>query len=333
MPRRAIVLFNLGGPLTLEDVRPFLHNLFSDPAILRVPTFVRRFLAWWISKKRTPEAQKIYRHLGGGSPLLKNTLSQAEALEKVLSEQGEEVKVFVCMRYWHPRAEEVVAQVKAWEPDNVILLPLYPQFSTTTTGSSLLEWRQETRRQGLMIPEQVVGCYPTQKKWVQSLASGVLKALKKNPKTRVLFSAHGLPLSIVRQGDPYPKHVEKTAQAVVDLLGKKNTSFDWLVSYQSRVGPMKWLTPSTEDEIVRAGKEGRPLIVVPVAFVSEHSETLVELDVEYRELALKAGVPSYDRVAAVGLNPEFIEGLKDLVLGESPVPGCVQKVEGNCACI
>ncbi|MCP4924083.1 MAG: ferrochelatase [bacterium] len=331
MPRRAIVLFNLGGPLGPKDVKPFLYNLFSDPSILRIPGLVRPLLAWWISKKRTPEARKIYNHLGGGSPLLKNTQAQARALEKSFDTE-EDTKVFVCMRYWAPQAKEVVALVKDWNPDEVVLLPLYPQFSTTTTGSSFAQWRQEARRQGLAAPERAVGCYPTQKGWVRSLAFGLSEALKQTPEARILFSAHGLPLSIVNQGDPYPVHVEKTAQAVIASLGGVGVNLDWGVSYQSRVGPKKWLTPSTESEVVRAGRGKKSLIVVPVSFVSEHSETLVELDIEYRDLAEREGVPSYVRVPAVGLGKDFIGGLRDLVLGEIPESGCFKKMEGCCAC-
>ena len=308
----AIVLFNLGGPDSPRAIRPFLRNLFNDPAIIGAPFLVRWFLSHWIAFKRAPVAREIYAHIGGKSPLLELTERQAEALEQRF--QGpDEVKTFVAMRYWHPMTDAVIDKVKAFEPDKIVLLPLYPQFSTTTSGSSLDDWRRRAGRAGLKAPATAVCCYPEEPGLISALAALIAETLteaSRAGKPRVLFSAHGLPKQIVEGGDPYPAHVEATARAVVDKLDIPD--LDWVVCYQSRVGPLEWIGPATEDEIARAGNEGVALVVVPIAFVSEHSETLVELDMEYAELARDSGVPDYRRVAAVGCHGDFIDGLKNL---------------------
>jgi len=309
----AIVLFNLGGPDSLGAVRPFLRNLFNDPAIIDAPGPVRWFLAHWISLKRAPIARAIYEHLGGSSPLLQQTTDQARALEQQFS-SDDEVKTFIAMRYWHPMSDETASAVKAFCPNRIILLPLYPQYSTTTTGSSISDWQRAASKAGLSVPTSAICCYPQEPGFISTMVDSLRVALleasnKGNP--RILFSAHGLPEKIVATGDPYPDHVEKTARAIVDKLDQPD--IDWIVCYQSRVGPLKWIGPSTDDEIARAAKDGVPVVVVPIAFVSEHSETLVELDIEYRDLALSLGVPAYHRVATAGLAPDFIGGLKSLV--------------------
>lgn len=309
----AVVVFNLGGPDCIEAVEPFLRNLFSDPAILRVPGFLRRFLANWIARRRKSVAEEIYHHLGGSSPLLANTKAQARALEQAW-EGPEAVKVFTAMRYWHPRAEETVAQVRAWGPNRVVLLPLYPQYSTTTTESSVCEWMDTAARQGLTAPTFSVCCYPDDEGFISALAALTKprwdKVRKEGP-ARVLFSAHGLPERIAKGGDPYPAHCLRTAAATAQALGLAES--DWVLCFQSRVGPLKWIGPETEAEIRRAGQEGVAVVVVPVAFVSEHSETLVELDQEYRALALTTGVPRFERVPTVGTHKAFIGGLVGLV--------------------
>ncbi|MGE0735834.1 MAG: ferrochelatase [Alphaproteobacteria bacterium] len=311
MARVAVVLFNLGGPDKPDSVEPFLFNLFSDPAILRVPGFVRWFLARLISRRRAPVAREIYAQLGGGSPILPNTQAQARALETALQDTANELRCFIAMRYWHPFAAEAARAVKEFSPDEIVLLPLYAQFSTTTTASSLEDWQRAARDIGLNAPSRTLCCYPDQPGYIAALAAPIAAAVAATPSARVLFSAHGLPEKIVRQGDPYQWQVERTARAVVEQVNKPE--LDWLVCYQSRVGPLKWLGPSTEDEIKRAGAEKKPLIVVPIAFVSEHSETLVELDIEYRHVAEQAGVPSYTRLPTVSADPAFIAGLADLV--------------------
>ena len=319
MTKTAIVLFNLGGPDTPAAVQPFLFNLFNDPAIIRLPNPFRWGLAKVISRRRAPIAREIYQNLGGGSPLLPNTEAQARALETALmsgepDSGGDDFKVFIAMRYWHPFSDEAVRNVKAYAPDQILLLPLYPQFSTTTTGSSVADWDRAAAKAGLSVPTKTLCCYPADPGFVSEVVTRLRKALDQfeeqaggGKKPRILFSAHGLPKKIIEAGDPYQEQVEESAAAVVQALGIPD--LDWVICYQSRVGPLEWIGPSTDSEIERAGQDKVPLIVVPIAFVSEHSETLVELDIEYRELAEKQGVPSYIRVPTVDDGPAFIEGL------------------------
>ncbi len=311
--RIAVILFNLGGPDRPESVRPFLFNLFNDKSIIRIPNPFRMVLASLISRKRAPEASRIYQELGGGSPLLPNTVAQAEALQARLGELGE-VKVIIAMRYWHPMSAEAVDRAQAFDPDEVVLLPLYPQFSTTTTGSSLRVWREAASALGFERPTRAICCYPVEQGFVAGNAQAIAEEYRKagaHGTPRVLFSSHGLPESIVRDGDPYQWQCEQTAGAIVDAL--QIDGLDWVNCYQSRVGPMKWIGPSTDDEIKRAGGDGVPVVVVPIAFVSEHSETLVELDIEYRKLADEEDVPYYGRVPTVGVDGDFIDGLARLV--------------------
>jgi ferrochelatase len=314
MRKTAVVLFNLGGPDRPGAVRPFLFNLFNDPAIIGAPAPLRWLLAQWISRRRAPVARKIYEELGGGSPLLANTRAQARVLEAALNadDADSETKVFIAMRYWHPMSDETARAVKAYGPDQVALLPLYPQFSTTTTGSSVADWGRAAAQAGLTAPCRTLCCYPTQAGFVAEVA-GLLRAAlaEAGAGSRVLFSAHGLPKKFIERGDPYQWQVEQTAAAVVAALDE--TALDWTICYQSRVGPLEWIGPSTDAEIARAGTEGKSVVVVPIAFVSEHSETLVELDIEYRRLAEEKGVPGYLRVATVDAGAAFIEGLAELV--------------------
>ncbi|MTJ84289.1 MAG: ferrochelatase [Telmatospirillum sp.] len=309
MTKLAVVLFNLGGPDSPEAIRPFLFNLFNDPAIIGAPGLIRRALAWFISKQRAPVAAGIYAHLGGRSPLLELTRRQADALEKAL---GGEARVFIAMRYWHPMTEETVAEVARWGADRVVLLPLYPQYSTTTTGSSISLWKRVAARAGLTAKTTEVCCYPTIEGMIGAQAELLRTALDRTgPDARVLFSAHGLPKKVIERGDPYQSQVEMTAAAIAGAVGRPD--LDWRVTYQSRVGPMEWIGPATDREIERAGEEKKPLVIQPVAFVSEHSETLVELDIEYRHLAEVSGVPAYVRVPALGDHPAFIAALARLV--------------------
>jgi ferrochelatase len=310
--RCAVVLMNLGGPDSPASVRPFLYNLFSDRAIIGLPSWLRLPLAWLITVRRAVVARRIYARLGGSSPLLANTEAQARSLE---AELGAGYRCFVAMRYWHPLTAAAVGAVKAWRPDEIVLLPLYPQFSTTTTASSLAMWRHEAARQGLIGATRMIRSYPAAPGFVAALAARIEGALDsaatEAAPVRLLFSAHGLPLRIVRGGDPYPSEVEGTAAAVVQALGR--VGLEWRVCYQSRVGPLAWLGPSIDEELRRAGRDGVAVVVAPISFVSEHSETLVELDHDYRRLAETCGVPGYRRVATVGTDPRFIAALGDLV--------------------
>jgi ferrochelatase len=309
MARTAVVLMNLGGPDSQEVVEPFLVNLFSDPAIIRLPALLRLPLARVIARRRARVAHEIYRRLGGNSPLLVNTMAQARALEAAL---GPDHRCFVAMRYWHPLSPETALEVAKWAPDEVICLPLYPQFSTTTTASSLAAWRAAASRLRLDWLERVVCCYPCEQGFVAAIA-GLIRPVLDRATTppRLLLTAHGLPEKIVRAGDPYRGQVESTAAAVIAALDLPG--LDWQVCYQSRVGPLKWIGPGTDDEIRRAGKDGIPLVVAPISFVSEHSETLVELDLDYRHLAEASGVPAYHRVPTVGVESAFIQSLASLV--------------------
>ena len=328
----AVVLFNLGGPDRPEAVEPFLFNLFNDPAIIGSPGFIRRRLARFISRRRAPVAREIYGKIGGGSPILANTEAQARALEVQLTVRGIAAKVFVAMRYWKPYAGDTARAVAALAPDRIVLLPLYPQYSTTTTASSLASWREAAKVAGIAADTCAICCYPAERGFVTALASLVRTALAgwSGTPPRILFSAHGLPKKVIRRGDPYQWQVEKTAAAVAAALA--GAAPDWTVCYQSRVGPLEWIGPSTVDEIRRAGKERVPLIVVPIAFVSEHSETLVELDIEYRRVAEEAGVPRYVRVPTVSAQQEFIGGLAGLVEQALKTPAPVRPDGGLRIC-
>jgi len=316
--RVAVVLTNLGGPDRPEAVKPFLFNLFNDPAIIGLPAIVRTPLARLISSRREASAQANYALMGGGSPLLPETQKQAEALSRVLANAapGDDTRVFIAMRYWHPLTEETAAAVKAFQPDEVVVLPLYPQFSTTTTASSIKKWRECYDGPG---ETHVVCCYPDAEGFIEAQARLIRETLDKaeGRPVRVLFSAHGIPEKLVAAGDPYQAQVEATVAAVVDRLGLT----DWAVCYQSRVGPLKWLGPATPEAIEQAGRDGVGAVVVPIAFVSEHIETLVELDREYGDLAEAVGCAPYLRTPAVGTEPAFIAGLAEAVSGALRTPG------------
>jgi ferrochelatase len=313
----AIILFNLGGPDSPESVEPFLRNLFSDPAIIRLPGLVRRPLARWIARRRAPIARAIYDHIGGGSPILAETQEQARALETTVTGDGIQAKCFVAMRCWHPFSDGAALAARKFAPDKIILLPLYPQYSTTTSASSLKDWDRAAGKAGLAIPTSRICCYPTNSGFIKAAAErvrAVMTDLNPSLSYRLLLSAHGLPKRVIKDGDPYQWQVEQTASALVDALGiEVRSAIDHQICYQSRVGPLKWLEPSTEMEIRRAGAEGKGVIVVPIAFVSEHSETLVELDIEYAKLARETGVQDYRRAATVSAHPAFIDGLAALV--------------------
>ena len=337
----AVVLFNLGGPDSLDAVEPFLRNLFSDPAILSVPGIVRGPLARLIAARRAPVAREIYKKIGGRSPIVEETQAQAAALDKLLADRGIEAKSFVAMRCWHPFSDAAAQAVKAWGADAVVLLPLYPQYSTTTTASSFSDWDRAAREAGLNLPASRLCCYPDSEGFVAAAADLIHQTFtraKPGVDYRLLLSAHGLPKRPIAKGDPYQWQVERTAAAIVDRLGIRN--LDWQVCYQSRVGPLEWIGPATDAEIRRAGMEGKGVAIAPIAFVSEHSETLVELDLEYAHLALNAGVKDYLRVPTVSAHPKFIEALAELVMhannGEGTLTGrgariCLKRF-GTCPC-
>ncbi len=313
----AVVLFNLGGPDSKNAIQPFLMNFFMDKNIINLPLPLRYFLATLISKKRSKrEAGESYGELGDKSPLLENTNEQAKALEKVLKGGEQTFKTFVCMRYWHPMAPQVVREVRDWGADKIVLLPLYPQFSTTTTKSSLQQWHKAMRQAAFDVPTSTVCCYHANDGFVKASAENIQieynQAIQdgyENP--RVLFSAHGLPEKIIKNGDPYQWQCEQTAESIVKQLGIKD--LDYQYCYQSRVGPMKWIGPSTDEAIAKAAQDEKAVVIYPHAFTQEHVETLVELDIEYKEEAEKMGQKGYYRAQTVGAHNKFIEGLANLV--------------------
>ncbi|MDE3016123.1 MAG: ferrochelatase [Pseudomonadota bacterium] len=317
--KTAVVLFNLGGPDNLSSVKPFLFNLFNDPAIINWPKPLRVPLAKLISTARAGKARAMYRQMGGKSPILEQTMAQAAALEKQLATGGE-YKVFVSMRYWHPQSNAVAKKVRSYAPDRILLLPLYPQYSTATTGSSFADWDRVCNEIGLATPTARICCYPAARAFIAGhakLIRDVYWKAAERGKPRVLFSAHGLPESVVAAGDPYAWQVAKTVASIVQVLAIDD--LDYAVCYQSKVGFLPWLGPSTLEEIKEAGRENLPVLVVPVSFVSEHVETLVELDKIYRRQAEKHGANGYWRAPALGTEPLFIEALAGL---------CRENVEG-----
>ena len=311
--KTAVILFNLGGPDKLESVEPFLFNLFNDPAIISIPSIIRYPLAKFISKRRTPVAKDIYKEIGNKSPILELTQKQAENLENYLIKKGD-YKCFVVMRCWHPRAAEVIKKVREYNPDEITLLPLYPQYSASTSGSSINEWNNLCNKENYKVKTKTICCYPTENNFLESHANLIKKTLKtlENKNFKLIFSAHGLPESKIKKGDPYQWQVEKTVEGIMSKL--RNENLDFIISYLSRVGPLKWIGPFTDEVIIKNSEEKKGIVIVPVAFVSEHSETLVELDIEYKKLAKKNGCTFYKRVPALGIEESFIKGLAELVL-------------------
>ncbi len=336
--KKAVILFNLGGPNSLNAVCPFLFNLFYDRRIINLLNPFRFLLAKFISAKRENTAREIYEQIGGKSPILENTKMQAEALEQELNKPvfchpsaqtlgfrkknwipasragmtPKLTKVFICMRYWRPFADEAIKSVKQFDPDEVILLPLYPQYSTTTTLSSIENWQKNAKNHGLKCNTKIIDHYYDNEDFIKAHANLITKYYKlasRIDKPRVLFSAHSLPLSIIKKGDPYASQVERSVELIVEKLAINN--LDWSICYQSKIGPVKWLEPSTESELLRAKADGVPVVLSPISFVSEHSETLVELDIEYKAI-IKDGY--YFRVPTLSTDPLFIKCLADLCI-------------------
>ncbi|MEE8482438.1 MAG: ferrochelatase [Acidiferrobacterales bacterium] len=315
----AVVLFNLGGPDSLQAVEPFLFNLFSDPDIFKFPLgfITQKWFARAISRRRTPEASIGYRAMGGKSPQLEITNAQASALNLALSDDGD-YEVYVCMRYWHPMADAVVADLMKKEIENVILLPLYPQYSLTTSGSSYNDFIRACQRINYQPSISFIKHWYDQPQYHHAIANAITAEAEKLPDPRpqnieLLFSAHGLPQKIIAKGDPYEKHIRATVNAVQNILGWPNTT----LCYQSRVGPLKWLQPYTRDTIIEKAKRGvSQLLVYPIAFVSDHIETLYELSIEYAQVASEAGIDTYRVVPALNTDPGLIDTLKQQVLAQ-----------------
>ncbi len=313
MVKTGVVLLNMGGPDSLEAVQPFLYNLFSDHDIIQIPRPIQKPVAWLISKTRAKKTMDYYKAMGGKSPQKEQTEEQARALQKVL---GNEYKVVVAMRYWHPFTHEALETLsKEKELENIILLPLYPQFSKTTTGSSFNEFFREFekfRKEGKFKDVKVkkIESYHDHPTYIQAMVENIKENLPDYKDYHFLFSAHSLPEKIINEGDPYQKQVEKT----VELIKEYFPEIDSSLAYQSKVGPVKWLEPMTDEMIVNLAKKGvKNLAVIPVAFVSEHSETLYELDIQYGKLAKEQGIQNYKRIPTLKTHPLFIQTLKELV--------------------
>ncbi|ASI47851.1 MAG: ferrochelatase [Anaplasma ovis] len=324
----AVVLLNLGGPSSLCEVEKFLFSLFSDRRILELPYPLRMLVAMLISKLRARSARKIYALMGGKSAILEETEHQASALEKRLNcaAEGKIYKVFVCMRHSKPGSREALHAVRDYQPEHVVLLPMYPQYSSTTTLSAIEDWHNSARRACYEPDTRIICCYHTHADYIAAHCELILgeynKAAMAHSSPRILFSAHGLPVRIVERGDPYQEQIRQSVCAIVERLGIQ--ALDYSICYQSKVGPTKWLEPSTQLEILRAKDDGVPVVVVPISFVSEHSETLVELDIEYK--ALMPGKQQYFRVPTLRTNTLFIECLYKLVyaLDASAAPCCAE---------
>jgi ferrochelatase len=318
MGRVGVLLLNLGGPDELDDVRPFLFNLFSDPEIIRLPfSWLQSPLAWLISTMRTKKSQENYRQIGGGSPLRHITQAQAQALQERLQQKGQDANVYIGMRYWHPFTEEAIARIKRDAIEQLVILPLYPQFSISTSGSSfrLLEklWQEDpTLRR---IEYTVIPSWYQQPGYLQAMAQLIAQELDQFPNpdsVHLFFSAHGVPLNYVTEaGDPYQQEIEDCTALIMQTLNRPNPH---TLAYQSRVGPVEWLKPYTEDALRELAAQGvEELLVVPISFVSEHIETLQEIDIEYRELAEESGIHNFQRIPALNTHPVFIDSLATLV--------------------
>ena len=319
MGRIGVLLLNLGGPDRIEDVRPFLYNLFSDPEIIRLPIkALQKPLAWFISTARAKKSQQNYLEIGGGSPLRKITEAQGEALEKKLVELNQDAKIYIGMRYWHPFTEEAIAKIKQDRIEKLVILPLYPQFSISTSGSSfrILEEMWATDPDLSKIDYTLIPSWYDHSGYLQAMADLIAKELAKleHPdQAHIFFSAHGVPQSYVDEaGDPYQREIEECTRLIMQTLDRPN---EHTLAYQSRVGPVEWLQPYTEEALKELGeKQAENLLVVPISFVSEHIETLQEIDIEYREVAEEAGIKNFYRVPALNTHPGFIKSLADLVI-------------------
>ncbi|KAL9226874.1 hypothetical protein vseg_002635 [Gypsophila vaccaria] len=324
-----VLLLNLGGPDKLDDVQPFLYNLFADPDIIRLPRlfqFLQRPLAQLISTLRAPKSKEGYASIGGGSPLRKITDEQANALKLALEAKNKNVSVYVGMRYWYPFTEEAVDQIKRDKITRLVVLPLYPQYSISTTGSSLRILQNMFREDAYLsrLPVAIIRSWYQREGYVRSMADLIEKELQsfsEPNEVMIFFSAHGVPVSYVENaGDPYKDQMEDCIFLIMRELKARGINNDHTLAYQSRVGPVQWLKPYTDEVLVELGKKGvKNLLAVPVSFVSEHIETLEEIDMEYRELALVSGIENWGRVPALNCNPSFIDDLADAVTEALPL--------------
>ncbi|PNW81028.1 hypothetical protein CHLRE_07g339750v5 [Chlamydomonas reinhardtii] len=328
-----VLLLNLGGPEKLDDVKPFLYNLFADPEIIRLPAaaqFLQPLLATIISTLRAPKSAEGYEAIGGGSPLRRITDEQAEALAESLRAKGQPANVYVGMRYWHPYTEEALEHIKADGVTRLVILPLYPQFSISTSGSSLrlLESLFKSDIALKSLRHTVIPSWYQRRGYVSAMADLIVEELKKFrdvPSVELFFSAHGVPKSYVEEaGDPYKEEMEECVRLITDEVKRRGFANTHTLAYQSRVGPAEWLKPYTDESIKELGKRGvKSLLAVPISFVSEHIETLEEIDMEYRELAEESGIRNWGRVPALNTNAAFIDDLADAVMEALPYVGCL----------
>jgi len=329
--RIGVLLFNLGGPDTLDDVRPFLFNLFADPDIIRLPwRALQKPLAWLISAQRHKKSRSYYEQIGGGSPLRRITEEQAHALEQALANRGINARAYVGMRYWNPFIEEALDKIRLDQIDHLVVLPLYPQFSVSTTGSSLNRMHAIATETGNRLPPNSVVCsWEADQNYIAAMSAAAREELALFPdqdpsQTHILFSAHSVPVRYIDEGDPYLDQTKRTVELVMQQLG---THRPHTLSFQSKVGPVEWLTPATNEMIPQLARDGvSQLMLVPVSFVSEHSETLYEMDILYRDAAAEAGIPHYRRVPAMNCRPDFIEALAAIVA--RALPGGADQTSG-----
>ncbi len=318
--KTGVLLFNLGGPENLQDVRPFLYNLFSDPEIIRIKSrLLRKMLAWFIATARQSKSVDLYRQIGGGSPLRKITEAQAAALSAALTAKGFSNQAYVGMRCWKPSIDEAVHRILADQVTRLVLLPLFPQYSLTTTGSCLRCFQELDRKLGLSSKMQIstIRNWFDEPLYLETMERLIREAMGgfSSPQARpvhLLYSAHSIPARYIEEGDPYLKQIKESVSLIHSRLG---TAYPWTLAFQSKVGPVRWLEPSTRQVLYHLGKtETRSVLVIPISFVSDHIETLQEIDIAYRDLALGLGIQEFRRVPSLNLDPQFIDSLAGLVL-------------------
>ncbi len=307
MAKIGVLLLNMGGPDSLSAVEPFLYNLFSDHDIIEIPRLIQKPVAKIISKIRAKKTKHYYEIMGGKSPQREQTEKQAQALQKEL---GENFKVAVAMRYWHPFTEEALQELFKEDLKGIVLLPMYPQYSKTTTGSSFNEFDRVFKKFP-QVPVVKVKSYHDHPTYIRAMVENIKEHLPNWEEYFFIFTAHSLPVKVIKRGDPYQKQTEETVRLIVEHFPKVK----YALGYQSKIGPVKWLEPSTDkliEETIKAGY--KHIAIIPVSFVCEHSETLYELDVSYRQLAEDLGVESFVRIPTLQDHPTFISALKEITL-------------------
>jgi protoporphyrin/coproporphyrin ferrochelatase len=316
---KGVLLFNLGGPENLNEVRPFLYNLFSDPEIIRIRSdFLRKSLAWFIAAVRQKKSRNLYRQIGGGSPLLRITEAQAAALEENLKSKGSPARVYLGMRCWKPSIDGAVDRILSDRIESLVLLPLFPQYSLTTTGSCLRHFSDLDRTLKLSDSMKIA----TIQAWFDEplyvdlmtdlIREGLARFSHDNRDIRLLYSAHSIPTRYVEQGDPY---LEQTKQFVELINSRLENSYRSELAFQSKIGPVKWLGPSTHEVLAKMGDRGiKKVLVIPISFVSDHIETLQEIDIVYKRVAAKSGIKEFYRSESPNLRPEFINALARIAL-------------------